>query len=95
MNERQTTGTEPVFSDTYTGPRFTYGLRYRPMQIGAQPKGYIIQSGGPATERYRHGTIQYPFELTPDQLRAYEMQRVIEAGETTDTRHNEQRKERT
>jgi len=63
---------DPIFSDAYTGPRFTYGLKYRPMQIGAQPKGYIIGSEG-KNERFRFGTIQYPSELTADELYSYEM----------------------
>jgi hypothetical protein len=77
--------TDYVYSDTYTGPRYTYGLRYRPMQIGAQPKGFIIGSVVPGPlGRHTFGTVQYPFELTPEQCRSYEIERVITAGETTD-----------
>ena len=85
---------EPVFSDTYTGPRYTYGLRYRPMQIGAQPARWIIGSVKTAPiGRYTYGTVEYPFELTEDTLRAYEMERVIEPGETAERRRTEQRKD--
>lgn len=60
----------------YKGPRWTYGLRYRPMQIGAQPRDWIISSDGPVTERYRFGTIQYPRQLTEEELRVYEMEEI-------------------
>ena len=66
----------PVFSDEYTGPRWTYGLRNRPMGIGAQPKGFIIGSEGPAVGRARHGTIQYPRELTADELYDFELELI-------------------
>jgi len=72
-----------VFSNTYNGPRFTYGLRYRPMQIGAQPKGFIIGSVvDDPLGRYTFGTVQYPRELTVEECAAYEMERIITAGET-------------
>ena len=65
-----------VFSGDYTGPRWTYGLRNRPMGMGAQPKGFIIGSGGPAAGRARHGTIQYPRELTKDELYDFELELI-------------------
>ena len=64
-----------IFDEDYTGQRYTYGLVYRPLQIGAQPKGYIIGSLRDHRE-YRHGTIQYPRQLTTDELRSYEMELV-------------------
>lgn len=67
MNER-------IYHNEYTGPRWTYGLRYRPMQIGAQPTGYIIGSGGPAVGRARFGTIQYPRQLTAQKLTDFELE---------------------
>jgi len=67
---------EPLFSTDYTGPRWTYGLRCRPMQIGAQPRDWIIGSDGPATKRYRFGTIQYARKLTEEELRVYEMEEL-------------------
>jgi hypothetical protein len=70
---------KPVFHDEYTGPRFTYGLQYRPMQIGAQPKGYIIGSDGKHPDFERFGTIQYPRELTAEEMKSYEMKPVTEA----------------
>ena len=69
-------GTERIYSDEYTGPRWTYALRYRPMQIGAQPAGYIIGSDGPAVGRARYGTIQYPRQLSPDEVYSFELEEV-------------------
>lgn len=65
-----------VFSEDYTGPRWTYGLRNRPMGMGAQPKGFIIGSDGPPAGRARHGTIQYPRELTKDELYDFELELI-------------------
>lgn len=67
---------EQIYSDEYTGPRWTYGLRNRPMQIGAQPAGYIIGSDGPARGRARHGTIQYPRQLTAEEIYNFELEEV-------------------
>ena len=71
-----------VFTEDYTGPRWTYGLRNRPMGIGAQPKGFIIGSDGPPAGRARNGTIQYPRELTKDELYSFEME-LVSGPETT------------
>jgi len=65
---------ERVFDADYTGPRWTYGMRNRPVGLGAAPKGYIIGSGGAARGRARNGTIQYPRELTSDELYQFEME---------------------
>ena len=62
-----------VFSDEYTGPRFTYGLKYRPMQIGARPKDYIIGSEARHPDFPNFGTIQYPRELTANEIYSYEL----------------------
>jgi hypothetical protein len=63
-----------IFSDDYTGPRYTYGLRNRPLDMGTAPKGYIIGSDGPAVGRARWGTIQYPRQLTPDEIYNFELE---------------------
>jgi hypothetical protein len=79
------TETEPVFNDTYTGPRWTYGMRNRPLSMGAAPKGYIIGSiGGPAVGRARYGTIQYPRELTKEELYDFEMEAIAGSNPATD-----------
>ena len=64
-----------VFDEDYTGPRYTYGMIYRPLQIGAQPKGYIIGSLREHPD-YRHGTIQYPRQLSEDEIKSYELEEV-------------------
>jgi hypothetical protein len=64
-----------VFTEDYTGPRFTYGLKYRPMQIGAQPKGFIIGSQADSPD-FRFGTVQYPRKLTAEEMVDFEMVQV-------------------
>ena len=69
-----------LFHDDYTGPRYTYGLRNRPLCLGTAPKGYIIGSDGEATGRARWGTIQYPRPLTPDEIYDYELEVMDETA---------------
>jgi hypothetical protein len=71
-----------IFSTDYTGPRYTYGMRNRPVGFGTAPKGYIIGSGGPAVGRARNGTIQYPRELTAQELYDFEMELMPDASTT-------------
>lgn len=73
---------ERIFSEDYTGPRYTYGLRNRPLDIGTAPKGYIIGSNGPAVGRARNGTIQYPRQLTKDEIYDYELEVMEEIPAT-------------
>jgi len=68
------TNSNPIFSDQYTGNRYTYGLRNRPLSTGTAPKGFIIGSDGLATGRARWGTIQYPRQLTPDEIYDFELE---------------------
>jgi hypothetical protein len=70
-----------VFDSDYTGPRFTYGMKHRPLSIGAQPKGYIIDSYRDSDE-FRHGTIQYPRQLTEKEVYDFELTPVEEAKTT-------------
>ena len=69
-----------LFHDDYTGLRYTYGLRNRPLCLGTAPKGYIIGSEGEATGRARWGTIQYPRPLTPDEIYDYELEVMDETA---------------
>ena len=71
------TKTDPVFDDDYTGPRWTYGLVNRPMQIGAQPKGYIVGSERRSVEFKNFGTVQYPRQLTDEEIAGYELKPVM------------------
>jgi len=70
-----------VFDSDYTGPRFTYGMKYRPLSIGAQPKGYIIDSYRDSDE-FRHGKIQYPRQLTKEEVYDFELTPVEDVKPT-------------
>jgi hypothetical protein len=69
-----------LFHNDYTGARYTYGLRNRPLCMGTAPKGYIIGSDGEAKGRARWGTIQYPRPLTPEEIYDYELEVMDETG---------------
>jgi hypothetical protein len=60
------------YHDTYTGPRWTYGLTYRPPEYANIPDGWIIYSDQ-AHEDFRFGIIDYPFELAPEKIRKFEL----------------------
>lgn len=62
---------ELFFNDTYTGPRFTYGLTYRPVDAGQIPDGWIIWSDKPHKSYPSFGTIDYPFELSKSQIKSF------------------------
>jgi len=63
---------QPVFHDTYTGPRWTYGLNNRPLLTGAVPPGWIIWSNQPHPG-FRFGTVDYPRELAVSEVTGYEL----------------------
>jgi hypothetical protein len=65
----------PLFHEDYTGPRYTYGLTNRPAGYGQIPEGYVVGSDRPHGD-FRHGTIDYPRELTPDEAQGFELRRV-------------------
>ena len=50
---------------------FEYGLRLRPPGLGAVPKGFTKIGTHP---RFRHGTVSYARELTPDEVRSFELE---------------------
>jgi hypothetical protein len=52
----------PLWTDEYDGPRWTYGLTYRPLGLATVPKGFLIGSGREHPD-FRFGTIDYPFRL--------------------------------
>jgi len=61
-----------IFDDEYTGPRYRYGLQFRPLSLGAVPDGWIIWSDrkDPA---YRHGTVDYPAMIPQQTADNYEL----------------------
>lgn len=67
-----------LFDDTYTGPRYRYGLTIRPLARFNVPDGWIIQSDRPHKDFPRYGTVAYPFPLTEEQMHHYDMVEVKE-----------------
>ena len=61
------------FNDNYTGPRFTYGLIYRPMARFVVPGGWIIDSSRPHPDYPTFGVVDYPRPLTEQELLRYDM----------------------
>lgn len=61
-----------VFNDSYVGPRWTYGLTYRPAGYASVPNGWVLGSVRPH-EDFRHGIIDYPFELPDKDVNSYEL----------------------
>lgn len=60
-----------VFDDTYTGPRWRYGLALRPISAhgpGSTIDDFIIYSHRPSTDpRCPHGEVDYPREI-PEEI---------------------------
>lgn len=65
-----------LFDDEYTGPRFTYGMIFRPASIGTVPDGRIVDSNKSSPDFPVFGTIDYPRELTEDELYRFELIKV-------------------
>ena len=68
--------TESAQQKTITA--YGYGLRYRPPQLGAVPKGFLIVPGSTFNAPdygaiYRFGVIYYPQPLDEHDIRAYEL----------------------
>ena len=61
-----------TFDDEYTGPRWTYGVTIRPVARFNIPEGWIVDSQK-ENKKYRFGTVDYPFELSQDDLTHYDM----------------------
>jgi hypothetical protein len=60
---------------------YRYGMRYRPLQVGAQPRGFIPNPsnyrGQPDhNDHYRWGYIDYPTPLSEQDIKAYELEFV-------------------
>ncbi len=61
-----------VYDDEYTGPRWRYGLTNRPITGAGVPKGFIVFSDR-KDQRFRHGTVDYPFPLETNQIEQMEL----------------------
>lgn len=65
-----------LFDNEYAGPRFTYGMIFRPASIGTVPVGRIIESNKSSPDFPVFGTIDYPCELTEEELYQFELVKV-------------------
>lgn len=65
-----------IFDNEYTGPRWTYGLTYRPISIGAIPKGWIIDSQKDHPDFPTFGVVDYPRQLTEKEVCSYELKEI-------------------
>lgn len=75
-----------IENTNYSGPRYTYGLQYRPFGgIGTVPAGYIMDTLDKTDDQrpHRFGTIQYPFELSEKEIYRYELVFVRVENQTT------------
>lgn len=61
-----------LWSDEYAGPRFTYGLSYRPLSSATAPAGWLIGSNATHAD-YAFGTIQYPRPLSDAEVSGYQL----------------------
>ena len=61
-----------LYDDTYTGPRFTYGLTYRPLAQSQVPDDWIIWSNKEHKD-FPFGTIDYPFEVAPEKVKSFQL----------------------
>lgn len=61
-----------LYHDTYSGPRWSYGLTYRPLGLATVPKGWIVFSHR-QDPRFAFGVLDWPRELTPDEIEAFEL----------------------
>lgn len=69
-----------LFDTDYSGPRWRYGLRWRPLASWNVPDGWIIGSDRPHPE-YPHGTADWPAPLGLGEVTAYELT-LVEPLET-------------
>lgn len=72
LNRRMTVKELVLYDDTYTGKRFIYGLNYRPLAQYQVPDGWIIWSNRDH-EDFTFGTVDYPTELTAEQIESFEL----------------------
>lgn len=86
--EQRTVEPDSIPAEPAPAPLHWYGLRNRPLSLGAQPKGSVayIQPEEAATDpriapmvadagasSVRHGAVAYDHELTPEEVASYEL----------------------
>jgi len=64
-----------LFDEKYNGPRWTYGLTYRPLCYANVPDGWIIFSDRRDPD-FAFGTVDYPFELEERIVKSYQLTEV-------------------
>jgi hypothetical protein len=63
-----------LFSDEYAGDRWMYGLTYRGLGVATVPAGWLIEPGRAVPNLgFAFGTVQYPRELTAQEVAAFEL----------------------
>ena len=62
----------PLFDDTYTGPRWRYGLTYRPVSFANLPSGWIVKSDRKHPNFKKFGTIDFPRQLAEHEIKSFE-----------------------
>ena len=66
---------EIIFDDIYTGARWVYGLSFRPLGYAGVPVGWIVFSDRKHSQ-YKYGTVDYPRQLTPEEVVSYELEEL-------------------
>lgn len=83
--------TKPPYGEEYTGPRYKYGFQNRPYSFATAPKGSIIGTYNENDKpenlkgKARYGTIEYPFQLTTDEIYSYELLDLSGADESNES----------
>lgn len=68
----ETTRPPSVYDEDYHGARWTYACTHRPPGYAAVPDGRIVGGDRPHPT-YQFGTIQYPRQLTAEEINRYEL----------------------
>lgn len=69
-----------LYDEDHDGPRWTYGLSYRPLGTANVPVGWLIGSHRPHPA-YPFGTVDYPRQLSHREQRAYQLELVYRPHE--------------
>jgi hypothetical protein len=68
----------PIRDEEYTGPRYTYGLSYRPAGYSHMPDGWIVGSEKEHPAFPSFGTVDYPRPLTDEEVQSFQLDTVHE-----------------
>lgn len=74
---------ETLWSDEWTGERWTYGLTYRGLGTATVPSGWLIDpSRAVPNLGFTFGTVQYPRERLAREMAAFELTLVSAPSQT-------------